>query len=485
MEKYKKYQLGGIVNLKISKNQLDIIKKRKMKAVSLVGVSVLVSTIVASVPEVAASSQFPSPLKVSTVHPFLDSITSPATEIAAENDLYASVMMAQAILESGWGQSSLASEPNYNLFGIKGNYNGETAVMPTLEDSGNQNYYQIEAGFRKYPSYSESLEDYAQVLKNGTSWDPNYYSGAWKSNTETYQDATQYLTGRYATDSAYDVKLNQIIETNELDIYDSVEEEQAIPSVPESDVLVQISDTYQVKENDSLWAISQEYSVSIEQIKNWNGLDNDIIHPGQLLTLASTEVSNQIENNSVEEGASKPVVSPERIYTVVSGDTLYSLAEGFGMSLSQLEEINQLDSDLIYPGQVLFIKEAVSVEEPPAKPTVPDELVEMGQTYTIQSGDTLYSLAARFGISISDLKIANELTTDFIVPGQTLLIGQANRTEESLVIDAVQETHSYVVTSGDTLYSIARQNNVSLTQLIEWNDVTSNLIYPGQNLRIK
>ena len=58
--------------------------------------------------------------------------------------------------------------------------------------------------------------DYAEKLRNGVSWDPNYYKGTWKENTTSYQDATLYLTGRYATDSSYYIKLNAIISAYDL-----------------------------------------------------------------------------------------------------------------------------------------------------------------------------------------------------------------------------------------------------------------------------
>ncbi|MDK6637461.1 N-acetylmuramoyl-L-alanine amidase, partial [Streptococcus mitis] len=80
------------------------------------------------------------------------------------------------------------------------------ANFNTLEDDGRGNYYQINYGFLMYPSYRESLIDYVGVLKNGTYWNPNFYSGAWKSNTNSYKDATAWLTGRYATDTSYGSK---------------------------------------------------------------------------------------------------------------------------------------------------------------------------------------------------------------------------------------------------------------------------------------
>ena len=138
---------------------------------------------------------------------FISQIGESARQLAQENDLYASVMIAQAILESGAGQSGLSSYPHYNLFGIKGSYAGQSAVMQTWEDDGNGNAYTINDAFRSYPSYYESLQDYVAVLKQG------HFAGAWKSNTSSYQDATSALTGVYATDTSYYAKLNHIIET--------------------------------------------------------------------------------------------------------------------------------------------------------------------------------------------------------------------------------------------------------------------------------
>ena len=146
---------------------------------------------------------------------FISQIGESARQLGQENDLYASVMIAQAILESGAGQSGLSSYPHYNLFGIKGSYAGQSTVMQTWEDDGNGNAYTINDAFRSYPSYYESLQDYVAVLKQG------HFAGAWKSNTSSYQDATSALTGVYATDTSYYAKLNHIIETYNLTQYDS------------------------------------------------------------------------------------------------------------------------------------------------------------------------------------------------------------------------------------------------------------------------
>ncbi|WP_405054648.1 glucosaminidase domain-containing protein [Streptococcus jiangjianxini] len=157
-----------------------------------------------SVPESSVSEQF------------IQEIGPKAQVIARDNDLYASVMIAQAILESNSGQSRLSQSPHYNFFGIKGNYQGQSVALETWEDDGQGNPYTITADFRSYGSLENSLEDYAQFL------DRDFYRAVHKSNTLSYHDATKALTGTYATDTSYGRKLNNLIETYQLTKYDSL-----------------------------------------------------------------------------------------------------------------------------------------------------------------------------------------------------------------------------------------------------------------------
>ncbi len=158
--------------------------------------------------------------KDESVDSFIRKIGESARKIGQEKDLYASVMISQAILESASGQSTLAQAPNYNLFGIKGTHNGKSVSMATQEDFGNGNLYSTQAGFRVYEDYEDSFNDYATLLKEGISGNSEFYSGVWKSNAPTYQDATAFLTGKYATDTQYNQKLNGLIETYDLTEYD-------------------------------------------------------------------------------------------------------------------------------------------------------------------------------------------------------------------------------------------------------------------------
>lgn len=150
---------------------------------------------------------------------FIKTIAQDAHDIGQNEDIYASVMIAQAILESDSGMSALAQAPHYNLFGIKGTYQGKSTTFNTLEDNGN-NMFQISADFRSYPSEKESLEDYAKLIKQGIDGNPNIYKPTWKREAHNYRSATAHLATTYATDSQYADKLNSIIEHYDLTQFD-------------------------------------------------------------------------------------------------------------------------------------------------------------------------------------------------------------------------------------------------------------------------
>ena len=153
-----------------------------------------------------------------TVEKFIASIAEPAREVGQENNLYASVMIAQAVLESGSGSSVLSQSPYNNLFGIKGAWKGMSVSMATSEDDGTGALYGVHASFRAYDSVKDSLQDYADLLREDMG---SFYSGAWRENAPTAQDAALYLQGRYATDTSYAQKIMDIVNTYDLYRYDN------------------------------------------------------------------------------------------------------------------------------------------------------------------------------------------------------------------------------------------------------------------------
>ncbi len=151
---------------------------------------------------------------------FLNVAVPNAEAASAKYGTYTSVMLAQSILESGWGASTLATQAN-NLFGMKGSYNGQTYYANTSEWSSGTGYYNINAGFRKYPSWAASFEDNGYKLRTGTSDKPSRYNMTWIENASDYSVATQGLKdGGYATSPTYPQSLNNVISTYGLTQYD-------------------------------------------------------------------------------------------------------------------------------------------------------------------------------------------------------------------------------------------------------------------------
>ena len=420
---------------------------------------------------------------------FLNKIIPAAQQATEGKDVYTSVMIAQAALESAWGTSALASEPNHNLFGVKGNYNGQSVNMYTLEDAGAQNYYGIHDYFRKYPSYKESMDDYVDKIVNGIKGAPMFYSGAWKSRTNSYQDATRYLTGRYATDTAYYAKLNRIIEQFGLTKYDNGTATAIAASIEEKS---SIGGQYTVQAGDTLYAISRKSGVSVNQLLSLNGLSlNSVIRPGQSLSLGNN--TKQTTNTVVSTPVSTTSVSKANgTYTVKGGDTLYGISRKFGMSLSQLISSNGIStSSIIRPGQTLRV---VGGE---ASATVVRTSTSTARTsggnYVVQAGDTLYSIARRSGMSLNSLLTLNGLSQSSIIyPGQSLTVSQSEgnfstpvSTKTNTASSVVSTSGTYTVKAGDTLYSIARRSGVSLSSLLSLNGLSqSSVIRPGQTLNV-
>ncbi|MBM6616054.1 LysM peptidoglycan-binding domain-containing protein, partial [Desemzia sp. RIT804] len=305
--------------------------------------------------------------KSQTPEQFIASVGAFASEVAAKNNLYASVMIAQAGLESGWGSSSLSKAPNNNLFGIKGSYNGESVTMYTKEYSTAGGWINIPQNFKKYPSYAESFQDNANLLKKGTSWDPNFYAGAWVSNTSNVYEATAWLEGRYATDPTYAAKLNNLIKLYNLTRFDVTSSDSngntgdngntgGTPSTPvtpnpsendNSNTGTGNTSQYTIQSGDTLTSIAKRYNTTVANLKSLNNLKSDTIYVGQKLTVNGT-VQEESKPSTGDNSNSGNTESSTTQYTVQSGDTLTGIARKYNTTVANLKSLNSLKSDTIY-----------------------------------------------------------------------------------------------------------------------------------------
>lgn len=144
---------------------------------------------------------------------FINRLATAAQQVGAEYDLYPSVIIAQAALESDWGNSRLGRAPFYNLFGVKGYFAGRTTSQPTSEYQDGHHLMVVD-NFRRYQNDYEALRDYAQTLENPL------YRDVHRQYAKSYRQATHALQGRYATAPQYEQKLNRLIDGYQLTRYD-------------------------------------------------------------------------------------------------------------------------------------------------------------------------------------------------------------------------------------------------------------------------
>ena len=205
--------------------------------------------------------------------------------------------------------------------------------------------------------------------------------------------------------------------------------------------------TYTVKKGDTLYGISNQFGVSVIELANLNNVKAETLQIGQVLTIPSTSGTNP--NNMF-------------MYTVKQGDTLYSIARKYNTTANEIIKLNNLKSNNLYIGQVLRIPEMYTKEE--------DMYVPEFISYTVQKGDTLYSIAKKYNTSVSNLLSLNNLKSPNLSIGQNLIIPSSST--------------NYTVQKGDTLYSIANKFNTSVSSIKSKNNLKTDSLSVGQNLVI-
>ncbi|WP_102028906.1 muramidase family protein [Salirhabdus sp. Marseille-P4669] len=236
------------------------------------------------------------------------------------------------------------------------------------------------------------------------------------------------------------------------------------------------STTYTVKAGDTLYSLAKKYDLSVDTIKSANQLTTNTITIGSTLQIPTNQVPTAIEEAPVEHTR-----TTSESYTVKAGDTLYGIANKFNVSVNHIKQANTLSSNTITIGQQLIIPAETTITTPTptetSTPIVDDEM----DNYTVKGGDTLIGIASLFKISVDAIKEANGLTSDTIMIGQVLSIPQ----NTSPTTETVKSTPAfYTVQSGDSLYAIANKFGMNVVELKQINGLTGDNLYVGQTLRL-
>ena len=351
-----------------------------------------------------------------------------------------------------WYQRKLPSDASKDYYYIIRNTSPAESVLIEYAflDSSKDDKNQIRNDWEKWAeAVVKAVADYKGY---------NYVAPGGNTVNDTY--TVQRGDSLWSIAKRFNVGVNELKSANNLSSnLISVGQELVIPGVAPSD---QTNVTYVVQKGDTLYSIANAYNTTVDEIANLNDLLTNAIYEGQILLIPNTGGSGMVMPDS------------ETIYVVQEGDTLYSIAQKYDTTPTAIINKNNLTGTTLSIGQQLVIPKDV-------ESTGEDEDVVDVNTYVVQKGDSLYSISRAYGVSVDDLRRTNNLTSDILTIGQVLTIPTANNGDNTL---PNTNSNLYVVQRGDSLWSIANRFGVSINAIRMINNLTSDILNIGQTLII-
>lgn len=260
---------------------------------------------------------------------------------------------------------------------------------------------------------------------------------------------------------------------------------------------------YKVKRHDTIGEIASKYGVTVNQLMKWNNLNGKTIIAGTSLKIYGNEQSVALGDNTAKAPANL------RSHVVKSNETIGIIADKYNVSPASIKKWNKLNSNKIKVGQRLKIysdsdDETGSVEEPKAKVAKNEKSSKQAanknaadDVHVVKKGDTLGKIAAKYGMSVAELKKINNISGKQVKIGSKLKLASSNAepvvkkasaekkelvSKKSKAARKVATTHK--VKKGDTLYTIAQKYDVDVKDLKKLNHIKGNKVVVGQNIKI-
>ena len=255
---------------------------------------------------------------------------------------------------------------------------------------------------------------------------------------------------------------------------------------------------YRVKRGDNLSTIAQKYDVAVEDLKKWNNIRGNKVAYGKNLKINGVEADQKLTAVAKVEIDKKGIpkdslaTPTNSIYVVQKGDNLSNIAKKFNVTVAELQDWNKLTTKSISLGASLQV-----VKNPIHNEVIAEPIERKDIAYSVQKGDNLGSIAKKFGASVEELKQWNNLTSNAIAIGNSLIVAKNEividtnkvaiasfKKKEQYPSTTVKESE-YYVKKGDSLYSISKKYpGVTISDLKKWNNIKGEELKPGMKLKI-
>ena len=239
---------------------------------------------------------------------------------------------------------------------------------------------------------------------------------------------------------------------------------------------------HKIRRGENLGLIASKYGVSVNQLRDWNNISGNKIMAGRNLRIYPDGNQNYASVNETKNTVTKNNLYK---YKIKRGDSISEIAEKFGVSIQQVKKWNKISGNNIVAGKTLKIYGSTTSSSYGDNTSKNSSNINY---YKIKPGDAIGSIAEKYGVSVSDIRRWNNISGNKILAGSTLKIySDANindipneTTKTTKNVKSNQQ--SYLVKSGDSLYSIATKNKTTVAKLKSINNLKSNNIKAGQEL---
>ena len=229
--------------------------------------------------------------------------------------------------------------------------------------------------------------------------------------------------------------------------------------------------SYTVKKGESLFTISKENNLSIEDLKAENKLSSNNIQAGQEIRITPKTI--------VPLGTNKVDIAPKIIsYMVKKGENLNTISKEYNVPVEDLKAMNKLTNRGVQSGQIMKIPILPAVSSVNPK----NEIAPKTITHKVTKGESLFTISKEYNVKVEDIKTSNNLTNNNVQAGQELKI-----TSSSVNATAKTEpkTITYKVKKGESLFTISKDLNVSIEEIKTSNKLSGNNVQAGQELKIR